>query len=207
MRASARWIGLGVLGLLFAFTVRAGIRLCYRDYDQATEHLSYAQGTPDVKRAMREIQLISERSVGDRDIFVAYDDQSSWPFVWYLRDYPKARTWGMQPQFAQGAAVILTGPKNREGAWPLVADGYVKREYRLIWWPKQGYAGKGPGDDLEGSGRPGEAPSVVAHGDVPRVLAVGRGHDRHREVGPAAGLRHVRARRPGAARARGAGPR
>jgi len=146
LRPAARWISLGVLGLLLALTARAGIRLCYRDYDLATEHLSYAQGTPDVKRAMREIQLISERSAGDRDLFVAYDDQSSWPFVWYLRDYPKSRTWGTQPTFAQGAAVIITGPKNRDGAWPLVADGYVKREYRLIWWPKQGYSGKGPSD-------------------------------------------------------------
>jgi sugar lactone lactonase YvrE len=116
------------------------------NYDLATEHLSYAQGTPDVKRAMREIELISERSAGDRELFVAYDDQSSWPFVWYLRDYPKSRTWGTQAQFAQGAAVIITGPKNRDGAWPLVADGYVKREYRLIWWPVQEYSNKGPRD-------------------------------------------------------------
>ncbi|HVR28903.1 MAG TPA: hypothetical protein VMS86_05155, partial [Thermoanaerobaculia bacterium] len=111
--------------------------------------LSYAQGSPDVKRAMREIQLISERSAGDRELFVAYDDQSSWPFVWYLRDYPKSRTWATQPHFAQGAAVILSGPKNREAAWPLVASGYVKREYRLIWWPRQGYASMGPRDLLE----------------------------------------------------------
>ena len=146
LRPAGRWLALGVAGLLLALTLRAGIRLCYMNYDLATEHLSYAQGTPDVKRAMREIELISERSAGDRELFVAYDDQSSWPFVWYLRDYPKSRTWGTQAQFAQGAAVIITGPKNRDGAWPLVADGYVKREYRLIWWPVQEYSNKGPRD-------------------------------------------------------------
>ena len=89
-------------GLLLALTLRAGIRLCYVDYDLATEHLSYAQGTPDVKRAMREIELMSERSAGDRELFVAYDDQSSWPFVWYLRDYPKSRTWGTQAAVRAG---------------------------------------------------------------------------------------------------------
>ena len=146
VRQAARWVALGVAVLLFALTVRAGIRLCYINYDLATEHLSYAQGSPDVKRAMREIELISERSAGDRELFVAYDDQSSWPFVWYLRDYPKSRTWGTQAQFAQGAAVIITGHKNRDAAWTLVADGYVKREYRLIWWPVQEYSGMGPGD-------------------------------------------------------------
>ncbi len=119
LRPAGRWLALGVAGLLLALTLRAGIRLCYMNYDLATEHLSYAQGSPDVKRAMREIELISERSAGDRELFVAYDDQSSWPFVWYLRDYPKSRTWGTQAQFAQGAAVIITGPKNRDSAWPL----------------------------------------------------------------------------------------
>jgi uncharacterized protein (TIGR03663 family) len=146
LRPAGRLLALGVAGLLLALTLRAGIRLCYVSYDLATEHLSYAQGTPDVKRAMREIELISERSAGDREVFVAYDDQSSWPFVWYFRDYPKSRTWGTQPEFAQGAAVIITGPKNRDGAWPLVADGYVKREYRLIWWPRQDYSSMGPRD-------------------------------------------------------------
>jgi uncharacterized protein (TIGR03663 family) len=144
LRPAGRLLALGVAGLLLALTLRAGIRLCYVNYDLATEHLSYAQGSPDVKRALREIELISERSAGDREVFVAYDDQSSWPFVWYFRDYPKSRTWGTQPQFAQGAAVIITGPKNRDGAWPLVADGYVKREYRLIWWPRQEYSSMGP---------------------------------------------------------------
>ncbi|HVS10880.1 MAG TPA: flippase activity-associated protein Agl23, partial [Planctomycetota bacterium] len=84
-RQAGRLVALGVAGLLLALTVRAGLRLCYLNHDLATEHLSYAQGSPDVKRAMREIQLISERSAGDRELFVAYDDQSSWPFVWYLR--------------------------------------------------------------------------------------------------------------------------
>jgi len=148
-RQAGRLLALGGAGLLLALTVRSGLRLCYRTYDLATEHLSYAQGSPDVKRAMREIELISERSAGDRELFVAYDDQSSWPFVWYLRDYPKSRTWGTQATFAQGAPVIITGPKNRDSAWPLVASGYVKREYRLIWWPRQEYATMGPGDLAE----------------------------------------------------------
>jgi sugar lactone lactonase YvrE len=143
-RQAGRLVTLGVAALLSMLGIRAGMRLCFRNFDLATEHLSYAQGTPDVKRAMREIELISERSAGDRELVVAYDDQSSWPFVWYLRDYPKSRTWGTQPTFAQGAVVVITGPKNRDAVWPVVASGFVKREYRLIWWPRQDYASMGP---------------------------------------------------------------
>ncbi len=138
---AGRLLCCGLVVLLGVLTVRTSLRLAYSNYDQPTELISYAQGAPDVKEAMREIELLSKRSVGDHDLVVAYDDQSSWPFVWYLRDYPKSRTWATNAQFAEGAAVILVGPKNRDELWSRVAQGYVKRQYRLIWWPRQDYVG------------------------------------------------------------------
>ena len=139
LRRAGRLFSFGFLVLLGLLTVRTSLRLAYSTYDLPTELISYAQGSPDVKEAMREIEMVSKRSVGDRNIIVAYDDQSSWPFVWYLKDYPKSRTWGTSANLAEGAAVILVGPKNRDALWSRVAQGYVKREYRLIWWPRQGY--------------------------------------------------------------------
>lgn len=136
---------LGVALLLGVLNLRVGLRLAYRTYDLATEHLSYAQATTDVKRAMREIELLSERTTGAKQLEVAYDDESSWPFVWYLRDYPRARTWASRPELARSASVILVGPKNRAALWPIVATGYSKREYQLLWWPVQDYTGMTPG--------------------------------------------------------------
>jgi uncharacterized protein (TIGR03663 family) len=132
---------IGLVGLATILTTRVAARLAYVDYDLATELLVYAHGTPDIKTALTEIELLSKRTTGGYDLEVAYDDESAWPFIWYLRSYRNARFYGAEPTAdAMNAPVIIVGPKNADKVWPFVARGYVKREYRLIWWPIQDYA-------------------------------------------------------------------
>ena len=50
----------------------------------------YAHGGPGVKIAMSQIDDISRRTAGEHSLKMAYDSDSSWPFSWYLRDYPNA---------------------------------------------------------------------------------------------------------------------
>jgi uncharacterized protein (TIGR03663 family) len=134
----------GLVGLAALFTVRSAVRLAYVNYDLATELLVYAHGTPDIKAAMAEIKLISERTSGGNAVEVAYDDASTWPLAWYLRDYPNTRLYGSTPTpSAMAAPIIIVGPKNAEKVWPFVARGYIKRDYRLIWWPIQEYRSAG----------------------------------------------------------------
>ncbi len=135
-----RLAGLGLVGLLLLLTIRFSYMLNYVNYDMATEYLVYAHASPDVKRALAEIDLISERTVGERNVEVAYDDDTSWPLSWYMREYPNARFYGANPTSdAMKAPVIIVGPKNYEKVRPYVARDYVKRTYRLVWWPDQGY--------------------------------------------------------------------
>ncbi len=139
-RLASSLAGVGLLALLFVLTVRAGFMLTYVNYDMATEYLVYAHASPDVKRALAEIDSISERTAGDRNIVVAYDDESSWPFSWYMRQYPNARYYGDKPDsHAMSAPVVIVGPKNREKVQPYVERDYAKRTYRLIWWPDMDY--------------------------------------------------------------------
>lgn len=138
--AGRRLVAVGLVAAAALLTVRTTVRLTYVNYDLATEPLVYAHGTPDIKRAMAEIELISQRTAGDRALQVAYDDQSAWPFSWYLRDYPRARSFGAVPTPDELAApVILVGPRNAAQVEPFVRQGYVKRTYRAIWWPLEGY--------------------------------------------------------------------
>ena len=142
---AARLLGLGGVLVLFLLTIRFSYMLNYINYDMATEYLVYAHASPDVKRALTEIDLISERTVGERNIVVAYDDDTSWPMSWYMRLYPNARFYGANPNSdSMSAPVILVGPKNYEAVHPYVVRDYVKRSYRLIWWPDQGYFGWTP---------------------------------------------------------------
>ncbi|HMN27538.1 MAG TPA: glycosyltransferase family 39 protein, partial [Caldilineaceae bacterium] len=135
-----RLLALGVVVVLFLLTVRTSYRLTFINYDMATEYLVYAHASPDIKLALNEIDAISERTVGGRNIVVAYDDESSWPLSWYMRQYPNAKFYGASPSSdSMSAPVVIVGPKNYEKVHPYVMRDYVKRTYRLIWWPDMGY--------------------------------------------------------------------
>jgi DNA-binding beta-propeller fold protein YncE len=138
--SAVRLLVLGGVALLFLLTVRVSYRLTFINYNMATEYLVYAHASPDIKRALAEIDSISERTVGGRNIVVAYDDESSWPLSWYMRQYPNAKYYGQAPNSDNmSAPVIIVGPKNYEKVHPYVMRDYVKRTYRLIWWPDMGY--------------------------------------------------------------------
>jgi predicted membrane-bound mannosyltransferase/DNA-binding beta-propeller fold protein YncE len=141
-RLATKLMGLGVVAILFVFSVRASLTLTFVNYDMATEYLVYAHASPDVKRALAEIDAISARTVGDRNIVVAYDDESSWPFSWYMRQYPNAKFYGANPNSdSMSAPVVIVGPKNRDKVRPYLERDYAKRTYRLIWWPDMDYFG------------------------------------------------------------------
>ncbi len=141
-----RWGGrlmlLGVIGVLGVLTVRHAILLTYVNYDMATEYLVYAHGGPDVKRAIAEIERISQQTVGDRMIQVAYDDDTAWPMTWYMVFFPNSRYYGANPTpDVMKLPVVLVGSKNYAKAEPFLARDYVYRTYRLIWWPEESYRG------------------------------------------------------------------
>ncbi|MCB0064701.1 MAG: SMP-30/gluconolactonase/LRE family protein, partial [Caldilineaceae bacterium] len=137
---AARLLAIGFVALLFVMTVRFSYMLTYVNYDMATEYLVYAHASPDVKRALNEIDAISERTVGDRDIVVAYDSESSWPLSWYMRLYPNHKFYGAAPNSdSMSAPIIIVGPENYDKVHPYVMRDYVKRTYRLVWWPDMDY--------------------------------------------------------------------
>lgn len=139
-RSAARLLAVGFVALLLLMTVRFSYMLTYINYDMATEYLVYAHASPDVKRALSEIDAISERTVGDRDIVVAYDNESSWPLSWYMRLYPNHKFYGAAPNSdSMSAPVIIVGPENYDKVHPYVMRDYVKRSYRLVWWPDMDY--------------------------------------------------------------------
>lgn len=139
-RLAGAMVAVGIFASLSVLNARASFMLNYVNYDLATEYLVYAHASPDVKRAFAEIEAISARTVGDKNIVVAYDDESSWPLSWYFREYPNARYYGDNPDStAMSAPIILVGNKNRDKVTPYVERDYAKRTYRRIWWPDMDY--------------------------------------------------------------------
>jgi DNA-binding beta-propeller fold protein YncE len=128
------------LAFLSFFTVRFAWMAAFIDYDYATELLVYAHGGADVKPTMDEIAEISRRTVGDKMIEVAYDNEVTWPLEWYMREYPNRKYYGETPtREAMSVPVILSSERNDVKVKPFIGDRYHQFKRRLVWWPNQQY--------------------------------------------------------------------
>ncbi len=146
-------IGLTTLVIVMAaLTIRVAWMAVYINPDSAVETMIYAQGSHDDVTAMQEIEDLSQRlcaqttpgrtqvvQCDNGTIKVAYDDDSSWPFVWYLRNYRNAQYYGATPNAPFDATVVIVGPKNEDAIKSYLGNRYTKRTYKLIWWPLEGY--------------------------------------------------------------------
>ena len=145
-RLGARYSLLVAVGTLLVvlsfFTIRFAWMAAYINYDYATELLFYAHGAPDVVPTMNEIAEISERTVGDKMIKVAYDSDVSWPLEWYMREYPNRQFYGETPTREKlDVPIVIAGSKNDDQVQPFLGDRYYRFKRRLVWWPNQEYMG------------------------------------------------------------------
>lgn len=140
------WIlrGLATFGLivLAALTVRTGLMLNFEYAGLAKEFLVYAHGTPDIKTALDQIRDVSWRVTGtDHAVQVAYGEDGSWPFAWYMVHFPNHYFYGMTPdsQRLLESPVVIAGQPQYEVVEDIVGDAYVSFEYLYLWWPIQDY--------------------------------------------------------------------
>ncbi len=134
-----RWATLALFTLLAAFTWRAAYRAAYINYDQANEFLVYAHSAHGVRVTMNQIEAIARRLYDYPDALpVAYDDAVSWPFSWYLRNFPKARYYAATPtRELREMAVVLAGPKNWAQVESVLGDDFYTFEYIRMVWPHE----------------------------------------------------------------------
>jgi len=137
-----RYLSLSFIVLLALLTAHTTIQANYYNYDYANELLVYAHSAPGVKIAMDQIEEISRRTTDGLGIQVAYDNETSYPYWWYLRNYPNARYYGADPSRAlREAPIILVGDANFGKIEPVVANLYDRFDYIRLWWPNQDYFG------------------------------------------------------------------
>jgi uncharacterized protein (TIGR03663 family) len=128
------------LGLL---TVRVAHRFSFVNFDSPAEFLVYAHEGPDVRTTMEQLEELSLRVAGGpRLIDVTFGPDGSWPFTWYLRNYPNARYYPDQPSRDQ---VVATAVIAGSGQWsvvePYLGDEYYSFDYFYLWWPMEDYRG------------------------------------------------------------------
>jgi predicted membrane-bound mannosyltransferase/sugar lactone lactonase YvrE len=143
------WEDLGDLGSLFlltffallgVLTARAAYRAAYINYDNPTEYLVYAHSATGVKEALAQIEELSIRTTDGLAMEVAYDDETTYPYWWYLRNYTNQKYYGANPtRELREAPVILVGDNNFAKIEPVVGQAYHQFNYNRIWWPNQDY--------------------------------------------------------------------
>lgn len=128
-------------GLLTVLTVRTTIRANYILYDTGMEYLVYAHGYTGVKDVMRQVMDLSNKTTGtDYGIVVAYDDDTSWPLSWYMRDFKNAKFYGGSPGVdLREVPAIIVGDNNFSKIEPIVGDKYYRYDYIRMVWPNQDY--------------------------------------------------------------------
>jgi predicted membrane-bound mannosyltransferase len=124
-----RMVALGPIIVLAALTLRVAWMATFTNAAMATEFLVYAQGAPDTAIVTRELEDLSKRLTGGLHMTVAYDDDSSWPFVWYLRNFDNAQFYGKQPSGPFDADVVIVGPANEAAVQPFLGNRYSERKY------------------------------------------------------------------------------
>jgi len=140
--AARRILYLVVWGVLSILTIRFAWLSSFVNYDYVNEFLVYAHAAPDVKWVLNEVDDISRRTVGDRQIKVAYGGVI-WPLEWYMRLYPNRAFFGSDPnRNALDAPVVIFSPDkdvSLDDVEPYLGDRYKRFKYRQVWWPIEDY--------------------------------------------------------------------
>ncbi|MEJ2758987.1 MAG: glycosyltransferase family 39 protein, partial [Anaerolineales bacterium] len=126
--------------LLAVMTTRHAFMASYQNYDLATEYLVYAHSARGPKDALEEIESIARRTTGDKEIMVAYDNHTAYPFWWYLRDYTNKLEYGENPtRDLRNYTAVLAGDANYHLVEPILRNDYISIEYLRMIWPNQDY--------------------------------------------------------------------
>jgi len=89
---------------------------------------------------MNQVEDISTRLTGGKDIEICHDNESLYPFWWYLRDYPKDRYYGEKPgRDIKDCSVVLVGDNNYGTVSSILKDDFVQFDYIRLWWPMMDY--------------------------------------------------------------------
>ena len=141
-----RILAVSTVSLLGLLTFRAAWMASFINYDLPTEFLVYAHAGPAIKWVLNDIEEMSLRMTDGRDLKFVYDDEVSWPYSWYFRDFTDAVFVGGNPtvQNTEDAIFVVVGSGHRGDVEPILEDRYIRRDHMRMWWPMQEYFGLTP---------------------------------------------------------------
>ncbi len=125
--------GVAMIAVMILGQAHVSYRFTYTEGDVALDMLMYSQASPDVERVMDDLGEFSRQVNGDRSVAVWYDSGVSWPFQWYLRDYPNRRFYGSTIDSPPNAEIILISQDSLGENEDMLA-GYTYQDYTMRWF-------------------------------------------------------------------------
>jgi DNA-binding beta-propeller fold protein YncE len=128
-----------VIAGLLVFSIRTAGVASFEHGDIPVELLVYTQTSPDVPKLRDAIEQVGKATGLGRDVPILVDQEFTWPWVWYLRDYRavtyRSATAGALPQ----GAILLVEKANVASLQldPAVYDS--GQPFRLRWWFPENY--------------------------------------------------------------------
>lgn len=148
LRLLSNWAGKDILrlvlvtffGFLTILTARSAYQANYINYDTAKEFLVYAHGAAGPKQVLGQVEEISNRITGGKDIKVAYIGDALYPYWWYFRDYPN-KIW-YKDQITRellNYPLVITDDAYLSQTKSVLGNNYIQYDYKRLWWPMMDY--------------------------------------------------------------------
>lgn len=141
VRSVLQMAGVSALLILALMTIHTSWLFNYVNYDDPVEFGVYAHGGPGLKIALEQIRELSERTTGSpNQIEILYDSKATWPWLWYLRDFPNKRYISGTPSRSDASLpVMILSSENWNAVDQSVGSLYNYFQFHRIWWPMQDY--------------------------------------------------------------------
>jgi sugar lactone lactonase YvrE len=127
-------------GILAVLTARSAYQANYINYDNAKEFLVYAHGAAGPKEILKQVEEISQRTTGGKNIKVAYIGDALYPYWWYFRDYPN-KMW-IKDEITRDLAtypLVISDDVYLSKVQSVLGDKYIQYDYKRLWWPMMDY--------------------------------------------------------------------
>jgi len=125
---------------LTVLTARSSYQASFINYTNAKEFLVYAHGAAGPKEILKQVEEISQRTVGGNNIQVAYIGDALYPYWWYFRDYPN-KMWIKDTisRDLQNYPLVISDDVYLSKVQSVLGDKYIQYDYKRLWWPMMDY--------------------------------------------------------------------
>lgn len=137
LRAAGWALGVGVVAVMAAFTIRAAWQASYLHGDIPVEIMVYTQTSPEVPKILQQIERIAAESGQGKNMPITVDANQgfTWPWAWYLRDYKNVDYPDLNgAQSEPRGSVLLLNANNQRTMEPFLTKYENGVRYPHRWW-------------------------------------------------------------------------